>query len=327
MTYTGYSIETGLFAKRIAKMGYDLAISRMTGVNGFPTEWEGIPCLSSGMTAYSSDILGAHARHFFGRGPGLIIIHYDAWAIGPDPVQGFATAGWTPVHCAPMAAGDQAFYQLSGAYPIAYSRFGERQMRAAGLQPAYVPHGVDTDVFRPLTPAERADARRRLNVPDGSFVVAAVGANKGTDPPRKAWGELFCGFAEFRKAHRECKTHADAVLLVHTVAAAQGGTGLDLRPLIAELGLGGAVIFSEDYAQVTGLYSNTYVARLTGCADVLAQPSYAEGFGLGALQAQACGVPVIVGDNSAQAELCGAGWKVECQRYWHWRDQAWWWTP
>lgn len=314
-------METALFTKRIAEMGYDVVISCMTGVSGFSTEWEGLPCLSSGVSAYSSDILEGHARYFFGRDRGLILIHYDAWAVGPDPVRGHACAAWSPVHSVPMSAGDQAFYALSGAQPIAYSRFGERQMAKAGLQPCYVPHGVDTQVFRPLSDDERAEARKRLHVPQDAFVIAVVGANKGTDPARKGWGELFQAFARF------AKTHPDAILLIHSMAATMDGYGLDMRPIIHQLGIGSKVIFSEDYAQVVGLYSSTYVAMLTGCADVLAQPSWGEGFGLSALQAQACGVPVIVGDNTAQTELCGAGWKVACQEYWYPRDQAWWFPP
>ena len=318
---TGYGVQTALFAPRIRDMGHEVVISCMTGITGFPSEWEGITLLPTGLTGYSSDILPEHARHFFGRKPGLVIVHYDAWAIGPDPLEGLASAAWAPVHCDKVSAPDRAFYALTGTHPIAYSRHGEQAMRAAGLAPSYVPHGVDTSVFKPLTGEERAMARRELRLPDDAFVVAAVGANKGTDPPRKGWGELFAAFAQFRKRHRE------AVLLCHTMAATPDQWGLDLRPIINDLGIGNAVIFSDDYAQVCGLYPDGYVAKLTGCADVLANPSWGEGFGLAILQAQATGVPVIVGDNSAQRELCAAGWKVECQPYWQWRDQAWWAAP
>jgi FkbM family methyltransferase len=250
-----------------------------------------------------------------------VLIHYDAWAIGPEAVTGLATAGWTPVHSDGMSVGDRRFYMLSGAQPIAYSRWGETKMREAGFAPVYVPHGVDTSIFRPLADDERAKVRRMLGIPESRFVISVVAANKGTDPPRKAWGEHFEAFAQFHRRHR------DAMMLVHSMAAAPEGWGLDMRPLLANLGIADAVMFSDDYAQVTGLYSHEYIAHLIGCSDVLSNPSYGEGFGLAALQAQACGIPVIVGDNSAQTELCGAGWLVGCQRYWHNRDEAWWHTP
>jgi len=321
MSNTGYGVQTALFAPRIAKLGHEVVLSCMTGMSGFPTEWEGLPCLPAGLTAFSSDIVGEHARHFFGRDPGLLLIHYDAWAIGPEAVTGLATAGWTPVHSDGMSVGDRRFYLLSGAHPVAYSRWAERKMREAGLVPSYVPHGVDCSVFRPLADDERAAARDQLGVPRDAFVISVVAANKGTDPPRKAWGEHLEAFARFHAKH------PDSMLLAHTMAAAPNDWGLDLRPLLTNLGIADAVMFSDDYAQVCGLYSDEYIAKLIGLSDVYSNPSYGEGFGLGALQAQACGVPVIVGDNSAQSELCGAGWKVACQRYWHHRDEAWWHTP
>src|SRR5262245_6335428 len=293
----------------------------MTGISGFPSNWEGIPLLPSGLTAYSGDILGEHARRFFGRDPGLVIVHYDAWAVGAEPVQGLACAAWTPVHSDPVSHGDKIFYALSGAQPMAFSRYGERKMRDAGLTPLYIPHGVNVTDYSPLEPAERAQVRASLNLPEDAFVVAAVGANKGTDPPRKGWGELMTAFAAFRRRHPQ------AVLLVHSLINTPDQWGLDMRPLIGHLGLGPAVIFSDDYKQVAGLYGPDHMRKLMGCADVLANPSWGEGFGIPVLEAQACGTPVIVGDNSAQAELCGAGWKVACQPYWYWRDQAYWHAP
>jgi glycosyltransferase involved in cell wall biosynthesis len=50
--------------------------------------------------------------------------------------------------------------------------------------------------------------------------------------------------------------------------------------------------------------------------DVLVYPSYGEGFGVPTIEAQACGVPVIVSDFTASAELCGDGWKVSGQPLW-----------
>jgi FkbM family methyltransferase len=321
MSNTGYGNQTALFAPRFKAAGHDIAISCMTGMSGFPSEWDGIPLLPAGLGAYSSDILEPHARHHFAGQPGLALVHYDAWAIGPEAVMGLATAGWSPVHSDKMSRGDRMFYRLSGAHPISYSQHGVRAMRAAGLNPSYVPHGVDTGVFRPMRPEERAAARERFGIDPGTFVVSVVAANKGTDPPRKGWGEHFAAFAAFHARH------PDSVMLVHSMPTAGDGWGLDMRPLLADLGLGGAVKFSDDYGQVAGLFSDTYVAALIACSDVFSNPSWGEGFGLGSIQAQACGIPVIVGDNSAQTELCGSGWTVPCQPYWHYRDEAWWAAP
>ncbi len=304
---------------RIAEMGHDVVISCMTGLQGSPGTWNGFRCLPSGYVPYSNDVIGTHARSFFGRDPGLVLILYDAWCFDPDAIAGLATAVWSPVHSQPMSGGDKVFYARSYAQPIAMSRYGEAEMRKLGLQPAYVPHGVDTATFRPLDAGERDAARDALGVPRDAFMVAMVGANKGTSPPRKGWGEAFQAFAQFRKRH------SDAVLYVHSVASPPHG--IDLRPVAASLGIEKHVIMSSDYAQMTGLYLPPFVAGVMGCADVLLNPSYGEGFGLPIAEAQACGTPVIVGDNSAQAELRGAGWLAECQPYWSPEDMAWWHAP
>jgi glycosyltransferase involved in cell wall biosynthesis len=53
------------------------------------------------------------------------------------------------------------------------------------------------------------------------------------------------------------------------------------------------------------------MAQLYNAFDVLVNPSYGEGFGVPIVEAQACGVPVIVTDWTSMPELCGAGWLVD----------------
>jgi glycosyltransferase involved in cell wall biosynthesis len=61
--------------------------------------------------------------------------------------------------------------------------------------------------------------------------------------------------------------------------------------------------------------------------DVLLAPTLGEGFGITVIDAQACGVPVIVSDFSAQPELVGHGWKVRGQPLWDATQDAWFQTP
>jgi len=73
-----------------------------------------------------------------------------------------------------------------------------------------------------------------------------------------------------------------------TVAVVGGasGSGLDLAGLAADLGIGRAVRFlpPQDHDRLPELYRS---------ADLVAVPSYNESFGLVALEAQACGTPVV----------------------------------
>jgi FkbM family methyltransferase len=291
----------------------------MNGLDGRPLDWDGTLVLPSGMRPYSNDVLGSHARRVFGGDPGLVLVLYDAWAIDPAPLREFAAALWAPIQSHPVPPLDLQFFQVSGALPIAMSRYGERELAAAGLQPVYVPHAVDTGVFKPLTDSERSVAREMLGVPAEAFVIAIVAANKDKTPPRKAWGEQFQAFASFRERH------SDARLLVHSLL--ETPSGVNLMKLVYDLGIAEHVQFTDQYAQVAGLYGPRDMAALMGCADVLSNCSWGEGFGLPVLEAQACGTPVVVSDGSAMTELCGSGWRVETQPYWHPFAESWWHAP
>jgi glycosyltransferase involved in cell wall biosynthesis len=56
-------------------------------------------------------------------------------------------------------------------------------------------------------------------------------------------------------------------------------------------------------------------------------PSQGEGFGIPVIEAQACGVPVIVSDFSAQPELVGSGWAVGGAPDWDEGQGAWFHAP
>lgn len=316
---SGYGGQVAHLATKFPGLGHEVVVAAMNGLEGRPLDWQGTLVLPSGMTSYSNDIRGAHARAVFRGEPGLVLVLYDAWAIDPAPLREFATAAWAPIQSHPVPPADRAFFAASGALPIAMSRFGQRELAAAGLNAPYVPHAVDTSVFRPHSADERAAARDMLGVPQDAFVIAVVAANKDKTPPRKGWGEQFQAFAAFRERHR------DAVLLVHTLMDTAGG--VNLLKMVYDLGIADGVQFSDQYAQIAGLNGPEDIAALIGCADVLSNCSWGEGFGLPVLEAQACGAPVVVTDGSAGTELCGAGWLVDTQPYWHPWAESWWHAP
>lgn len=74
----------------------------------------------------------------------------------------------------------------------------------------------------------------------------------------------------------------------------------DVRRLIVELGLTGRVI-------VTGFLPDVDVVELLNTATVLVLPSLIEGFGLPAIEAAACGCPVIATRESPLPDLLKAG--------------------
>jgi len=139
---------------------------------------------------------------------------------------------------------------------------------------ATIPCGVDTDLF---TPGDRAEARRRLGLDDRPVLLWV-----GRIAPIKGLDTLLDTVARLREAGRDMR------LLVVGGEADEPTNGHEtsLRRRIAALGLGESVRFVGPQPQsVLPLY---YVA-----ADVTVLPSYYESFGMVALEAMACGSPVI----------------------------------
>ena len=186
-------------------------------------------------------------------------------------------------------------------------------MRARGLDPLYLPHGVETSVFRP------PDARARLRQAMGLDHMFLVGINAGNhDKTRKRWSEAFGGFAAFHVKHPK------SLLAVHSIAFLPGG--LKLPALAAEWGISDAILFSQQYEQITGMLSAEELRAWYGALDVLLSVGN-EGFGLPVMEAQACGTPVIAGNYSAGPELCASGWLVKGQYDWNDHHEKRWHIP
>ncbi len=67
------------------------------------------------------------------------------------------------------------------------------------------------------------------------------------------------------------------------------------------------IISRTDLVDILGFVSDEELVAITNMATVLLLPSHYEGFGLPILEAQACGIPVIAGNNSSMKEVGGDG--------------------
>jgi len=149
-----------------------------------------------------------------------------------------------------------------------------RDYGAAAARIATIPCGVDTDLF---VPGDRAAARARLGL-DEQPVLLWV----GRVAPIKGLDTLLDAVARLRASGRPVRLlivggDADEAMSEHEVS---------LRRRIARLDLTSLVCFVGPQPQsVLPLY---YAA-----ADVTVLPSYYESFGMVALEAMACGSPVI----------------------------------
>jgi len=298
---TGYGQQTQQVTTRMRDAGHDVAISAFWGLGGSSLDWDG-------MRVYPSDEdwgntwLVAYTHH---HGQGdiqsvQVITLMDVWVLTAPLLNTLNLASWVPVDHDPLPPRVKDYFVRTGAVPIAMSKFGARKLADAGLEPLYVPHGIDTDTYRPIPQAE---ARAVLGIPEDAFVVGMVAANKGNAPPRKAFPQVFEAFARFQRQHK------DAILYLHSMKQA-GANGLDLIALARVMGIPPeAIRFTPEFELHMGVEAGK-MPWVYSNMDVLCSPSYGEGFGIPIIEAQSCGVPVVVGDNSAMPELVGHGWKV-----------------
>ena len=138
---------------------------------------------------------------------------------------------------------------------------------------AVVPCGVNLDLFRPVA---KEEARRQLGLRDDDRILLFVGRIeplKGVD--------ILLGAAAQMEGEPDC-----FVLVVGGDSSTREGEVAHLRDLASELGIAERVSFlgAVDHERLPLFYS---------AADVCVVPSFYESFGLVALEAMACGTPVV----------------------------------
>lgn len=147
-----------------------------------------------------------------------------------------------------------------------------------------VPHGVDHDRFRPQAPGVDDEAVLAASDIRSPYVLFL-----GTLEPRKAVPDLVRAFAAVAGGDRE----------VTLVLAGRPGWGADaVRRAIEESKVADRVVS-------TGYVSDRSVPVLLRRASAVVYPAHEEGFGLPALEALACGAPLVTTAGTAMAELAG----------------------
>lgn len=297
---TGYGNQTDLFTRAIKKRGHEVFVRGFWGQNGSVVSHDGIPVWPMSHDDLAQDtFVYDWQRH----NPDVMLLLYDVWAYKPENLSKLPLTAYAPIDHQPVPP--QVVSRLHYCKWIwAMSRFGEREMRQAGLDPFYVPHCVDTEVYKPV---DREDSRRKWGIEQDKFVVAVNAANKGY-PSRKNLDKILKAWSLF------VPTHPNSLLYVHTNASPVYG-GYNLVAMTEFYNIPEDTIRFPDQNRLRdGEITDVMLNAMYNAADVFLSPSQGEGFGIPVIQAEASGCPVIVSDFTAQRELCGAGWKIPVDR-------------
>lgn len=160
--------------------------------------------------------------------------------------------------------------------------WAERIGSEFGRAPVVVGNGVDLSVYRDEPTGADAAARERWGLGPGPVVLSVGGFEE-----RKNSATIIEGFARLRARHPHAQlvVAGGASLLDHASYRARCRAALAANGL--PVGRGEAVI-------ETGPVAQDEMPALYRLADVLAFPSWKEGFGLCVLEAMACGTPAVV---------------------------------
>jgi glycosyltransferase involved in cell wall biosynthesis len=189
--------------------------------------------------------------------------------------------------------------------PVAMSEFGADEIaKLTNQRPPVVYHGIDTDVFYPVTIghqlrledgtrlASREECREWLKIPPKAQVMFRADTNM----PRKRYPSLMRALAPV------LATHPEAFLAIHARSKGQGGHLEDERskyhPSIASR------IINTGFRDLYRDVPRYMLTMLYNASDLYVSVS-AEGFGLTIAEALACGTPAVVMDYSSCSELVG----------------------
>jgi glycosyltransferase involved in cell wall biosynthesis len=307
--------------------GHQVAVAANYGLEATMSTWEGIEHFPRGFDAYSQDVLTAYYKDWERQHPDadpLLVTLYDVWVYNNPAFENVPRiASWVPIDHLPIPPKVAQWCAKPNVTPIAMSHYGAAQLKAMNIEHLDIPHGIETDVYKPTEKVTDASGKVRtgreiMGLPDESLhITGIINANKGVMPVRKAFPEQLLAWSIFAKGKD------DVALYLHTESSGGMG-GIPFAPILSSVGLeeNDRVKFVNQYLLRTGIPNDAMAAIFTGL-DVLLAATLGEGFGLTVAESEACGTRAIVNDFTAQPELISDGWKINGQPFWDPAQEAW----
>lgn len=314
---TGYGVQAELLTNKLLEHGAKVAALSNYGLEGrfdtIKTKHGEIAHYPRGHSLYSEDVMGLWAKDFASKHPELkpfLLTLYDVWVLNNLKYDG-EIISWVPLDHITLPPEVAKFLLRSNVTPITMSPHGQRQLEENGIDSVYIPHAVDTKVFKPTHEFKGKPIREFLQIPEDAFLVTMVQANKANGlVHRKALAEQFLAFALFKQEH------PNSFLYLHSEPSKVYG-GFDFGRLLKAVGLDQSSVLIADSDQLRVGYPQEFLAAIYTTTDVLLACSYGEGFGVPVVEAQACGSRVITSGFAATQDLAAEdSWVVGGQPFW-----------
>lgn len=318
--HSAYSKVTYESAICSAKAGYKVAHTPIGRANNMgKQEMEDIIVYPSGNDIFAEDVAVANYIDFKAD---MLLAIKEPWCWQKLYKQAINFVPFAIIDHSPVST--SITNRLRTAFKvIAITRFGQRELKRANIESTYVPHGVRTDVFKPL---DRNKCRKLWFLDEDEFVVGIVAMNRA----RKMIPRMLRGYREFLNRNPDVKSHLmlwtnvyPSRYPIEKSVLGVSDVGVSLLPEIMRLGLGEAIRFPDEKTITKGIpdwmgenYTDGYdMVKLYNTLDALLFCTGGEGFGLPLVEAQSCGVPVITTDYAGGPEQVGVGFTIRWNDY------------
>jgi len=294
---SGYGTQMHDLLPLIHKAGFPTGIVCFYGLEGGKIILDGITCYPKINDQWGGDAVTVFQNDFQAD---VVFTLQDIWVLNPQHLAQFKR--WipiVPIDHEPVPR--PVFDRLKAAYRVVtYSQFGYDELKRQGMHSTYIQHTVDTKI---LTPRDKSEIRKRLSIPEDVFLFGMVAANKD-NPPRKSFHAVLEAFKAFKEKHPK------SALYVHTVT--DQPSGFPIREYAKFLGIADSLYEISPLDMMFNV-NRDGMAQIYSAMDCLLMPSTNEGFGVPAVEAQSCGVPVIVNNFTAMPELVAPGTGAVCE--------------
>lgn len=320
---SAYSKVVHQTCTRLRGLGHSVAhIPMGRSMRGAKFGYKDILVYPSGNHPFAEDVA---IGHYVDYKADMLITIKDSWVFNNLPKWAVNWVPMVPIEHSPVSPAITGRLK-SCPKVISISRHGQRELkREKNIDSTYIPHGVDTSIFKPL--GKREQCRDMWFFDQEEFAVGFIGLNRS----RKMIPRMLRGYKRFLELNPDAKSHLFLWTDLQPPAASQAETpvpgvadvGVNLLPEIVNLDLRRDVRWPDPKSYRTGIpdwaghnYEGGWdMVKLYNCLDVLLFCTGGEGFGFPLIEAQSCGVPVVTTDYAAGPEQVGVGLTVKAEDY------------